>query len=114
MKEIYEDEIGKYVKKKHSNKSKSRDKSKHKHDYSKKCLVEMNGIVYLADYCSICGKIGDPVIPTGTGIDGNHYMLSREEILNKYSKLDLIHLDYGVQYVPISKKCNKNENISDS
>ena len=48
MKEIYEDEIGKYIKKKNSN------------------------------------------------------MLSREEILNKYSKLDLIHLDYGVQYVPIS------------
>ena len=101
MKEVFEDEIGKYVKKKHSNKSKSRDKSKHKHDYSKRCLIEMNGIVYLADYCSICGKIGDPVIPTGTGIDGKHYMLSREEILNKYSKLDLIHLDYGVQYVPI-------------
>ena len=103
MKEIYEDEIGKYVKKKHSNKSKSRDKSKHKHDYSKRCLIEINGIVYLADYCSICGKIGDMVIPTVTGIDGKDYMLSREEILNKYRKLDLIHLDYGVQYVPISK-----------
>ena len=102
MKEVFEDEVGKYVKKKHSNKSKSRDKSKHKHDYSNRCLIEMNGIVYLADYCSICGKIGDPVIPTGTGIDGKHYMLSREEVMNKYSKLDLIHLDYGVQYVPIS------------
>lgn len=103
MKEIYEDEVGKYVKKKRSNKSKSRDKSKHKHDYSKKCLVEMNMIIYLTEYCSICGKIKDLVIPTGTGIDGKHYMLSREEILNKYSKLDLIHLDYGVQYVPISR-----------
>lgn len=106
MKEIFEDEVGKYVKKKNSNKSKSRDKSKHKHDYSKKCLVEMDMIIYLTEYCSICGKIGDMVIPTGTGIDGKDYMLSREEVLNKYKKLDLIHLDYGVQYVPISKGVN--------
>ena len=101
MKEIFEDEVGKYVKKKQSNKSKSRDKSKHKHDYSKRCLVDMDNIVYLTEFCSICGKIGEMTIPTGTGIDGKHYMLSREEVLNKYRKLDLIHLDYGVQYVPI-------------
>ncbi len=88
-------EIGKYRKKKDSNKSKSKEKSNHKHDY-KECLLRMpfsndktKFHTEVCSYCSICGKIGEKVKDSIVDF-GNQkpFMISfscrGEEIYEKY------------------------------
>ena len=66
MKQIQENEIPKYLKRKESNISKAKKKSKHKHQY-KECLIQYKFDftdeecinTSLNSYCNICGKIGN-------------------------------------------------------
>ena len=57
MMDNFNDEIPKYRKKKSSVSSASK-KSKHKHIY-KDCLLIMENGPHKAQYCTICGKIGN-------------------------------------------------------
>ena len=104
---IEEQDIPKYRKKKNSS-SKSKAKSKHKHLY-KGCLIripnEKNMSTYLCSYCTICGKIGDPLKES---IDGNikrniNYFWSSDEIYEKYKdKMETFIVDsYFTKYVKI-------------
>ena len=107
MNNFEENDIPKYVKKKHSSTSKSNTKSKHKHEYVDCLLVERdNNKPYPASYCKICGKVNSALcldITEDTDF-GHKRLLSNEEIFEKYKYLEHIKVDSIWQkYVPIGK-----------
>lgn len=88
-------EIPKYRKKKNSSTSKAKEKAKHKHEYED-CLFITRGwdIPLKAEYCKICGKIGD-IHFFNTVPCGNHCcrMMTAEEMYEKYKDLPIVHID---------------------
>lgn len=105
MIDTYEDEIGKYLKKKDSDVSKCRLKARHKHKYVE-CLFVINGRHHRGGYCELCGKIRNIMVfevDRSTGKFGG--MLSDEDILNLYGDMEKIHLDsYSEKYIPVVKQ----------
>lgn len=110
---IEEQDVPKYIKKKPSNKSKSFNKTSHKHDYSGRCLTRhsyknpatgvVSSLYYVTTYCSICGKIQTNIRPT-VETDAAIRMMTEDEILEVYKKLEIIDIeDSFAQYVPIVK-----------
>ena len=100
-------EIPKYRKKKQSSKSKSFEKSKHKHEYVD-CLLVYKVKPYKANYCKICGKIGDLRFAETEKVERNgelyHRVLGKEEVFSKYKDLECIEVDdIWDKYIPISK-----------
>ena len=100
----FENEIAKHKKKKASSTSKSITKSKHKHEYVN-CLFIENGKPHKADYCKICGKIGDvnffEMIPCGNAA---YRKLNDVQIFEKYKDLVQIEVDsLWNKYIPIRK-----------
>ena len=99
MMDNYNDEIPKYRKKKSSVSSASK-KSKHKHIY-KDCLLIMENGPHKAQYCTICGKIGNIEFFETEKVNGGYRMLTDTEIYNKYkdvirSKIESIFQKYVV------------------
>ena len=85
MMDNYNDEIPKYRKKKSSVSSASK-KSKHKHIY-KDCLLIMENGPHKAQYCTICGKIGNIEFFETEKVNGGYRMLTDTEIYNKYKDI---------------------------
>lgn len=104
---ILEEKNTKYRKKKDSSTSKSSSKSDHKHDYSKECLLIVEGNVHPkhAVYCSICGKIKNTIFFETEKEEGGLYrVLDSDEVYEKYKDLDHIFVkDVWQQYIPINK-----------
>ena len=98
-------EIGKYIKKRKSDTSKANLKSKHKHTYQDALIDELSyGIVGVGTYCTICGKLGNLIIPHDILEDkyGVRYRsLTKEEIRVRYSHLPHFTIDnwYKTKYV---------------
>lgn len=89
-------EVGKYTKKKDSNKSKAKNKSNHKHLYDY-CLFKagQNKSLYLGKYCTLCKKIDNVVLPTISAYVGEHTerrMMTREEVLEQYADLPIYEI----------------------
>nr|DAE33709.1 MAG TPA: zinc knuckle protein [Bacteriophage sp.] len=110
---IQDNEVGKYRKKADSNTSKAKKESKHKHIY-KTCILigkVRNRFEYtsIASYCSICGKIGYKTDPnrsvTEKLANGRYRMLTKEEILERNSDLEVFDIsDMFAKYVPLNKE----------
>lgn len=81
----YNDEIPKYRKKKSSVSSASK-KSKHKHIY-KDCLLITENNPHKAQYCTICGKIGNIEFFEAEKVNGGYRMLMDTEIYDKYKNV---------------------------
>lgn len=119
MEQVYDEEVGKHLKKKDSNKSKSKEKSKHKHNYEE-CLLRykfnFKGATkygtYIASYCTICGKVGDHIKNgTITKCLNEKDMLSvtyedRERIYEEYKdKIPVFEVDDIFQkFVPVNNQ----------
>lgn len=87
----FNDEVPNYKKKKPSSTSKSKAKSKHKHIYED-CLliVDNENIPFKAEYCTICGKIGNIQWFITEPCKDNpkvHRMLGRDEVYEHYKHL---------------------------
>ena len=82
MKNIYDNEVPKYKKKKH----KTIKKSKHKHKYEQ-CLLYVQNLdgYMLADYCVDCNKIYNKYVI----YENTTKVLTKEEILEKYKHLSI-------------------------
>ena len=106
-----ENEIPKHRKKKESSTSKSKYKAKHKHKYVECLLIsEQYNRPYRAEYCTICGKIGDFKFfeSVADGTSGFKRMLNADEIFERYENLEQIQVaDIWQKYVPISKEDKK-------
>ena len=87
----YNDEIPKYRKKKSSVSSASK-KSKHKHIY-KDCLLIMENGPHKAQYCTICGKIGNIEFFETEKVNGGYRMLTDDEIYDKYKNIEKIEIE---------------------
>lgn len=106
---IEEQDIPKYRKKKNTS-SKSKAKSKHKHIY-KECLIRIpnqnNTSTYLCSYCTICGKIGEPLKESIVeNMNRNiNYFLSSDEIYEKYKdKMEVFIVNnYFSKYVKLKE-----------
>ncbi len=85
----YGSEIPKYRKKKPSVSSSSK-KSKHKHTY-RDCLLISENRPHKAEYCAICGKIGNIELfeteKVDTGYGKSYRMLTDTEIYDKYKNI---------------------------
>lgn len=101
MMDNFNDEIPKYRKKKSSVSSASK-KSKHKHIY-KDCLLIMENGPHKAQYCTICGKIGNIEFFETEKVNGGYRMLTDTEIYNKYKNIIKFEIESVFQkYVVIS------------
>lgn len=99
---ITNSEVAKYRKKKNSSKSRSNNKADHKHELTK-CLFQSESRLYLGSYCKHCGKINNWVTPTEKFGDGRYASLSTEEILNRFTELEIIEVDdlWNEKFIPI-------------
>lgn len=99
------DDIVKYKKRTESNTSKSKFKSNHKHKYNETCLLDDGRFLWIATYCTKCGKIQNTTTPTKINEDGYHTLMNREEILRQYPKLEIKKVkNIWIKYLPISSK----------
>ena len=85
-------EIGKYRKKKKSDTSKISKKAKHKHEYED-CLLLNNKHPYPAKVCKICNKITDIKYFVTEKRYGGYWVLSDEQVYEKYRDLKQIEWD---------------------
>ena len=102
--EVNEEEKVPYKKFKNGDISKSSRKSKHKHIYNKKVLFKFqykNGYVFdgekstyfrCAEYCSICGKVGDQLPKWGTPEYWDWLGAKEKEWVEHYPDAELIDL----------------------
>ena len=96
-----ENDIPKYKKKTKSNCSKSKSKSDHKHQ-NKDCLLIVDSRPYLANYCTVCGKIRSWDICMEK-YEGGYRELHKEEVYIKYKDLEQIAVkNLFVKYVPMT------------
>lgn len=105
MNNFEENDIPKYVKKKHSSTSKSNTKSKHKHEYVDCLLVERgSNKPYISSYCHICGKVYNVSMCVEENENGMRTLLSDAEVFEKYKNLEHVKVDnIWNKYIPISK-----------
>ena len=114
MKLTGDDEILKHRKKKPSSTSKSKEKSNHKHQYEDCMLVENSYSVYKGKYCTICGKISNPIWFDSEEVKGTNLrrLLSNDEKFEKYKHLPTFHIEsiFKDKYVTIDKCSNIKKN----
>lgn len=85
----FDNEVPKHIKKKKSSVS----KSKHRHEYIDCLLIEDDGEPHKAMYCKICGKIADVKFSeTEKRVHGKYWVLTKEEVFEKYKNLSQIHV----------------------
>lgn len=88
-----EEDVAKYRKKKESSTSKSKTKSKHKHWYSE-CLLIHHDHPHRAEYCTICGKIGNVhFFEAERTEDGYYRQLDYDEVFHRYYDLPRFNVD---------------------
>lgn len=102
----FDSEIPKHKKKKESSISKSKEKSKHKHEYVDCLLIEDGIKPYKAEYCKICGKVGDVKFfePEKAG-HGTYRRLNEKAVFEKYKNLPVIQVkDIFQKYIVMQEK----------
>ena len=103
---MYDNDVAKYKKKTKSDTSFAKAKSKHKHIYANGLVIIDNKYksVYIAKYCTICGKL-DNLRKETIKTDKGYMMLTDKELLEKYK--DLPHFtitDMMEKFVSITDK----------
>lgn len=98
------EEIPKHHKKKQSSTSSANKKSKHKHLY-KECLLVNDGKPHRAEYCSICGKVGNlHFFESEKTEEGCYRQLNYDEVYEKFSECEKIPVeDIFQRYIPTSE-----------
>ena len=108
----YGSEIQKYRKKKPSVSSTSK-KSKHKHMY-RDCLLVAENRPHKAQYCTICGKIGNieffETEKVDTGYGKAYRMLTDTEIYDKYKNIVKFEIEFVFQKYVIIPIISGKEN----
>lgn len=110
MMDNFNDEIPKYRKKKSSVSSASK-KSKNKHIY-KDCLLIMENGSHKAQYCTICGKIGNIEFFETEKVNGGYRMLTDTEIYNKYKNIIKFEIESVFQKYVVIPAIYTEENSS--
>lgn len=96
------EEIPKHHKKKQSSTSSASKKAKHKHLY-KECLFIHEGHPHRAEYCSICGKVGNiHFFESEKTEEGYYRQLDYDEVYELYPDLEQIHVhDIFVKHISV-------------
>ena len=91
-------ELPRHKKRRKSSTSDAKRKSKHKHEYVDCVLIKKDGehieSAYKGTYCTICGKIGKINFFESRKEGCLHTLLSTNEILEKYQKLETKRIEH--------------------